>query len=312
MRYLGVALVVALSVVTPAAAAEEPPSPARPAAAKGTGDAKAAGEEKASGEVRWDPEWTQAGAGHVAVVAAAGAVALAGQFIAPDRTKVWSQRYDVDEDVRQGLRLPTSAGRATAKTASDFLAALVVVQPSVGDAWLNAWWGRGNRKVAWELTVINAEVLAVTAALVGTSKWYFSRERPFGQGCGVELDADSGECLSRDRYLSFFSGHAQFTFASASLTCVNHHYLPLWGDTPPWVACVTGYTLAATTGALRIAADRHYFTDVVTGAMVGTLVGVTIPLLHYMTDVPTSRFADGSVSMFLGVSGDGLTLSGAF
>src|SRR5690606_26048747 len=124
VRYLGVALVVALSVVTPAAAAEEPPSPARPAAAKGTGDAEAAGEEKASGEVRWDPEWTQAGAGHVAVVAAAGAVALAGQFIAPDRTKVWSQRYDVDEDVRQGLRLPTSAGRATAKTASDFLAAL--------------------------------------------------------------------------------------------------------------------------------------------------------------------------------------------
>lgn len=40
-----------------------------------------------------------------------------------------------------------------------------------------------------------------------------------------------------------------------------------------------GYAIAATTGYLRIAADKHYLSDVVAGAIVGTGVGLAIPLL---------------------------------
>jgi membrane-associated phospholipid phosphatase len=53
----------------------------------------------------------------------------------------------------------------------------------------------------------------------------------------------------------------------------NYRLAPLvWG---------VGLTLALATGYARIAADRHYFTDVLGGAAIGTLVGGGVPfLLH--------------------------------
>ncbi|MDB4987793.1 MAG: hypothetical protein JWN04_2971, partial [Myxococcaceae bacterium] len=41
-----------------------------------------------------------------------------------------------------------------------------------------------------------------------------------------------------------------------------------------------GVPLAALTGYLRLAADKHYFTDVLTGALVGSAVGFLVPWLH--------------------------------
>ena len=45
-----------------------------------------------------------------------------------------------------------------------------------------------------------------------------------------------------------------------------------------WAA---GLTLATLTGYLREAADKHYLSDVLTGAAVGAAVGWAIPYLHY-------------------------------
>ncbi len=69
---------------------------------------------------------------------------------------------------------------------------------------------------------------------------------------------------------SFFSGHTSTTFASASF---HHRMLHRFqgknlGDAEVW-----GVYLAATmTGLMRIGADKHYLTDVVVGALVGTVV----------------------------------------
>lgn len=38
--------------------------------------------------------------------------------------------------------------------------------------------------------------------------------------------------------------------------------------------------LATTTAALRVAADKHFITDVLTGAAVGSALGLLIPYLH--------------------------------
>jgi membrane-associated phospholipid phosphatase len=38
---------------------------------------------------------------------------------------------------------------------------------------------------------------------------------------------------------------------------------------------------AATTGTLRLVGDAHYFSDVFVGAVVGTAVGLGIPLLVF-------------------------------
>lgn len=49
-----------------------------------------------------------------------------------------------------------------------------------------------------------------------------------------------------------------------------------------------GLTLAAVTGYLRIAADKHYFSDVLVGAVVGAGAGLLVPQLtiHRLTIVP--------------------------
>jgi len=261
--------------------------------------------------LRWNQEWTEAGPGHVTLAGAMGAIAVAGLFVSPNRTDGWTRGFVGDRIARNMLRLPTPGGRVVARRASDVLVGLLVAQPA-SDALLNAWWGQGNSKVAWELTVINAEVMAVTAALVTTSKWHFGRERPSGVQCATDAATELNDCASRDRYLSVASGHTQFAFASASVTCVHHHYLPLWGTTPPWVPCATGYALAATTGALRIAADRHYFTDVMAGAVVGSLVGLTIPLLHYIDGSALEQRQPGAAAMAVGASHEGVTVWGQF
>jgi len=69
---------------------------------------------------------------------------------------------------------------------------------------------------------------------------------------------------------------AAFAVATSFATCAS-----LRGDRDAWVAWATGLPLAAVTGYLRIAADRHYLSDVLAGAGAGTLFGILVPrLLH--------------------------------
>jgi hypothetical protein len=64
-------------------------------------------------------------------------------------------------------------------------------------------------------------------------------------------------------------------------------------------------SLAAATGYLRIAADSHYFSDVLVGAAVGTAVGLLVPHLLHKERVPLPPGevppAVGTVGPLLGV-----------
>ena len=66
---------------------------------------------------------------------------------------------------------------------------------------------------------------------------------------------------------SFPSGHTTEAFALASV--VANHY----GDT--WVTC-TSYSLAGLVGLARTYHQAHFASDVVAGAMIGTLVGKSV------------------------------------
>ena len=77
---------------------------------------------------------------------------------------------------------------------------------------------------------------------------------------------------------SFPAGHVVETFGVAAASGVvasrrGYRLAPLvWG---------VGLTLGFATAYTRVAADRHYFTDVLAGAAIGTLVGGGIPLLFH-------------------------------
>jgi membrane-associated phospholipid phosphatase len=47
------------------------------------------------------------------------------------------------------------------------------------------------------------------------------------------------------------------------------------------VVWTSGFLTAAAVGYLRIAADKHYFSDVMLGAIVGTALGAGLPLLFH-------------------------------
>ena len=68
--------------------------------------------------------------------------------------------------------------------------------------------------------------------------------------------------------ISFFSGHTAFTFAMATST---GYLLEKSYPTKSALIWSSGLLVASFTGYLRTAADRHYMSDVLTGAFVGTL-----------------------------------------
>ena len=81
-----------------------------------------------------------------------------------------------------------------------------------------------------------------------------------------------------ERNMSFYSGHTSFAFATAAAAGT---IFTMRGY--PGASAVLGFGLAAATavGYLRMAADQHYFTDVLAGAAVGGAVGFAIPWLFH-------------------------------
>jgi membrane-associated phospholipid phosphatase len=130
--------------------------------------------------------------------------------------------------------------------------------------------------------LIVCEATTISGALTQGAKYALRRERPWAHFA----DAPPGEELgSAGSNLSFFSGHASTAFA---VVASSGAIASMRGDrAAPWI-WGTGLGLAATTGYLRIAADRHYLTDVVAGAVVGTAVGLAVPhLLHKKQGAPS-------------------------
>lgn len=78
---------------------------------------------------------------------------------------------------------------------------------------------------------------------------------------------------------SFPSGHTSFAFASATFcSYVYAKYFPDgWGK---WVVSASAYSLAIATATFRMLSGNHFATDVLTGALIGSLSGFLIPWLH--------------------------------
>jgi membrane-associated phospholipid phosphatase len=124
---------------------------------------------------------------------------------------------------------------------------------------------------AWIDLLLIAEATAIAMAMNQTIKLLAARERPISR-------FDTHEGPPADNHLSFYSGHATFVFAlavSAGTIAGMRGYRML-----PWI-WVGGLTVAFATAYLRIAADRHYFSDVLIGAAAGSATGFAIPFFFH-------------------------------
>ena len=118
------------------------------------------------------------------------------------------------------------------------------------------------------------EATALTLSVNAFVKHLAGRTRPEDHFC--EEEKLVVPCRP-DTQLSFYSGHtsAAFVAAVAGGTLADFHRL----QHRKWI-WATGLTLATATGVLRVTADQHYATDVLTGMVAGSLAGWLIPKLH--------------------------------
>lgn len=78
---------------------------------------------------------------------------------------------------------------------------------------------------------------------------------------------------------SFFSGHTSLAFGSAvfASTLFDHYYPE--SSLRPWV-WGSSLAIASGMGYLRYASGKHFPTDIIVGALVGSAIGYVIPKLH--------------------------------
>jgi membrane-associated phospholipid phosphatase len=140
--------------------------------------------------------------------------------------------------------------------------------------WLVAHDGRGLGGFAEDSLVV-LETLAINLLLCDVVKFAVRRPRPYLYNPGTNSD----ERLKPDAALSFYSGHTAMAFAMATsysyLFSLRHPHSPLvpvvWAGT---------YAVAATVGIMRVEAGKHFWTDVLAGAAVGSATGFLVPWLH--------------------------------
>jgi membrane-associated phospholipid phosphatase len=145
-----------------------------------------------------------------------------------------------------------------------------------------------------EDVLIGLEALAVTAVATDALKYTVARRRPNAWAAGVRNGSGDDN--------AFVSGHASVTFAAAAAFGT---VAMMRGD-PSWpLVYAAGFTGAATVSYLRLAADRHWLTDVLAGAALGTGLGVGLPLLlHRKRHEPDGSSVTWAVTPIpLGVAG---------
>lgn len=148
---------------------------------------------------------------------------------------------------------------------SDVTVGLAMVAPPLLDL-LDVGWGDAFQADG----VVFAETLLVNGALVEIAKVTVQRPLPRTYAGDRSLISSPGG------YRSFYSGHTSTTFAALTATAMTlrmRHGERWW----PWVVDgVVGSSVAVE----RVAAGRHFPTDVLVGALAGTVVGVVVPALH--------------------------------
>ncbi len=131
--------------------------------------------------------------------------------------------------------------------------------------------GEGAAPVVEDATVI-AEALSLTEAATAWTKVLFHRPRPF-----LYVSSATGTPTADDGR-SFPSGHASIAFAAAAAYASVLHRRGIASANKVQIGLLFG--AATATAALRVVAHKHFPTDVAAGALLGFVIGWTVPALH--------------------------------
>ena len=152
-----------------------------------------------------------------------------------------------------------------ARQLSDITVGSIIILPLVFDA--RDVEARGPFQ---EDMLVFAQTLLVNGALTTAAKFIVQRPLPRTYAGDSNLIGKPGG------YRSFYSGHTSLTFAglsAAAMTMRLRHGEKYW----PWVVTlIVGSSVAIE----RVADGRHFPSDVIVGAVMGTATGIAVPLQH--------------------------------
>ncbi len=197
--------------------------------------------------------------------------------LSPARCR-WCVSNPVDRGVRDGLRWSSTHRADQLSNLSAYVAVPIATFGTV--ALLTTLDGREGELI--DNGVIIAETAVLALGVNYTVKALVGRERPDVHALPAGEKAMTPDPAENN--LSFFSGHSTLamTLAVAAGTTASlrgyRHARWVWATAVP---------LALATGYLRIAADRHWATDVATGWAFGAAFGVGVPWLLHRTEAPT-------------------------
>jgi membrane-associated phospholipid phosphatase len=207
-----------------------------------------------------------------------GVAGTLGPPLLTDEAKTWTCRWcDRDEQGRDRLNGFDAAvrrhwrwtDRMKAHRWSNVTLGLSLVAPTTAFVATRGGFGNG---FGGEMLIV-VEAAALNMAVTQGTKYLFRRERPWAHFDDPPEGQHEG---SRESVLSFVSGHSSMAFALAVST---GSLASLRGDQGKEWVWAAGLTAAAATAYLRVAADKHYFTDVLAGAAIGAAVGWAVPRL---------------------------------
>lgn len=230
--------------------------------------------------------WLDGGlaAGGVALLGGAAAVYLGQDSLTPAEIAALDPA-----DVNGFDRSATEQWSPTAASVSDVLVWSAMAAP-VGLAIAT----RGSRQ-SWTVAAMWGEALLLSNGVVQLIKGVASRTRPYVYN--DDPDIPGARRFEIDARRSFPSNHTANTFAAAVFFSSVYGKLHPTSPARPWV-WAGSLTVAATTGYLRYRSGEHYPTDLIGGALIGSLVGWGVPKLHEATGVNVSVApADGGTAI---------------
>ena len=205
-------------------------------------------------------------------LAITGLTFLAGAYYADSKLTPLDQN-EIDSadknEINKFDRTATDNWSKKSDRISDYTDYLLIASPALLTAFSEI------RNDLLIIAVMYAETLAIENGLTGIVKAAVKRKRPYV----YNEDVPAHEKLNTYSKRSFYSGHTCSAFSSAVfLSTVYSEYFP--HSKSRWFVWTISLSIASYTGWLRYDSGMHYPTDIIAGAVTGSLIGWLIPALH--------------------------------
>lgn len=202
-----------------------------------------------------------------AITGGAAAGTLLMSLVPVDTTRRWDSEIFGALDLRVRDNFSSSAAKL-----SDALVASTALAPVLLQL------DRGLDEQAGQRLLLYGEALSLSLFTNSVVKYTVQRPRPYNYFPDERVMAYA-KAAGKDSHVSFYSGHASFSFTAA----VTGSYLFALGSTDNKTKALVWMlelTLASATSNLRVRAGKHYYSDILIGAVAGTLIGFAVPALH--------------------------------